>query len=140
MNRTRWEHFSHKADIGVRGIGDSKASAFEQAALAAIAVIADLDTIQAQETVRLSCEAPDDVLLLVDWLNSIVFEIAVRKMLFSRFEVRIHGSELEAALCGEKIDLDRHDPRVEIKGATCTEARVSKDENGMWVAQCVVDV
>ena len=29
----RWEHFEHGADIGVRGIGPTPASAFEQAAL-----------------------------------------------------------------------------------------------------------
>ena len=36
----RWEHFEHDADIGVRGIGASKADAFEQAALALTAVAA----------------------------------------------------------------------------------------------------
>jgi SHS2 domain-containing protein len=140
MSQTRWEHFAHKADMGVRGVGGSKEAAFEQAALAAMAVVADLSAIEARETVRLTCEAPDDVLLLVDWLNSVVFEIATSKMLFSRFEVRISGTRLEASLFGEKIDLERHDPRVEIKGATVTEARVFEDENGLWVAQCVVDV
>src|SRR5512139_3851745 len=37
----RWEHFEHGADIGVRGFGASVAEAFEQAALALTAVIAD---------------------------------------------------------------------------------------------------
>ncbi len=37
----RWEHFEHGADIGVRGIGPTPASAFEQAALALTAVITD---------------------------------------------------------------------------------------------------
>lgn len=36
-----WEHFEHGADIGVRGIGATKASAFEQAALALTGVITD---------------------------------------------------------------------------------------------------
>src|SRR5207245_11175972 len=100
MSRTRWEHFAHKADMGVRGFGESKESAFEQAALAAMAVIADLDTIQAKETVQVTCEAPADVLLWVDWLNSVVFEIATRKMLFSRFEARISGTRLAGRLLG----------------------------------------
>jgi tRNA nucleotidyltransferase (CCA-adding enzyme) len=37
--KDRWEHFEHGADIGVRGLGTSKAGAFEQAALALMAVI-----------------------------------------------------------------------------------------------------
>jgi len=33
MTSKRWEHFAHEADIGVRGIGASKAEAFEQGAV-----------------------------------------------------------------------------------------------------------
>jgi SHS2 domain-containing protein len=41
MESNHWQHFPHDADIGVRGIGRSKAEAFEQAALAMTAVITD---------------------------------------------------------------------------------------------------
>ncbi|MEI8234245.1 MAG: RNA 2',3'-cyclic phosphodiesterase [Verrucomicrobiota bacterium] len=140
MSRERWEHFSHKADIGVRGFGATKEQAFEQAARAAVAVIADVEAVRGEEAIEVACEAPDDELLLVDWLNAVVFEIAVRKMLFSRFAIQIDGHRLHARLWGEKIDLDRHQPCVEIKGATCTETRVFRRKDGTWVAQCVVDV
>lgn len=136
----RWEHFSHEADIGVRGFGESKENAFAEAARAATGVITELETVRPVERIHITCEAPDDILLLVDWLNAMVYEIATRHMLFSRFEVRIEGHRLNAALWGEKIDLDRHQPCVEIKGATCTEARVFQVADGTWVAQCVVDV
>ncbi|MBT9613287.1 MAG: archease, partial [Burkholderiales bacterium] len=36
---THWEHFTHGADIGVRGFGNTPSEAFEQAALAMTAVI-----------------------------------------------------------------------------------------------------
>lgn len=136
----RWEHFEHEADIGVRGLGPTKAAAFAQAGLAALAVIVDLETVQPAQRIHVACESPDDVFLLTDWLNAIVYEIATRGMLFSRAEVRIEGSRLEGDLWGEPIDLDRHQPCVEIKGATCTEARVCQAADGTWVAQCVVDV
>ena len=140
MITERWEHFSHAADIGVRGVGTSKESAFEQAALAAIAVMVELATVKGEEIIEVKCEAPDDELLLVDWLNAVVFEIATRKMLFNRFKIQIDGQRLQAELWGEKIDVERHQPCVEIKGATCTEARVFQQKDGSWVAQCVVDV
>jgi SHS2 domain-containing protein len=140
MHRARWEHFAHAADIGVRGFGETKEQAFEQAALAAIAVMTDVATVQGAEMIRVTCEAPDDELLLVDWLNAVVFEIATRKMLFNRFIIQIDGQRLQAELWGEKIDVERHQPCVEIKGATCTEARVFQQKDGSWVARCVVDV
>ena len=95
MIEKRWEHFSHQADIGVRGIGASKEEAFEQAAVALTGVITDPQTVIPNEAVEMLCEAPDDELLLVEWLNSLVYEIATRKMLFSRFEVEIDGWHLQ---------------------------------------------
>lgn len=136
----QWEHFAHASDIGVRGFGATKAGAFEHAALAAIGVMTDVASVRAEEAVEVVCDAPDDMLLLVDWLNAVVYEVATRGMLFGRFEVEISGHRLRARMWGEKIDVERHEPCVEIKGATCTEARVFQNRRGTWVAQCVVDV
>ena len=140
METGRWEHFPHQADIGVRGIGASKAEAFEQVALALTAVVTDPQALSTGEKVEITCEAPDDELLLVDWLNALVYEMATRKLLFGRFEVRLTGHRLEARAWGEKIDVARHQPAVEVKGATLTCLRVGREPGGAWVAQCVVDV
>ena len=140
MAGKRWEHFPHEADMGVRGIGNSKEEAFEQAAIAMSAVIIDPAKISAVETVELACAAPDDELLLVDWLNALIYEMATRKWLFSRFEVHIEDHALTARAWGEPMDPARHQPAVEIKGATYTALRVAREPNGEWVAQCVVDV
>jgi len=140
MNKKRWEHFPHEADMGVRGIGNSKEDAFEQAAIAMSAVITDPAKISAVERVEIACAAPDDELLLVDWLNALIYEMATRKWLFSRFEVHIKDHVLTARAWGEPMDTDKHQLAVEIKGATYTALRVARESNGEWVAQCVVDV
>jgi tRNA nucleotidyltransferase (CCA-adding enzyme) len=140
MREARWELFPHEADMGVRGFGNTKAEAFEQAALALTAVATDLKSVQAKEVVNISCAAPDDELLFVDWLNALVYEMATRNMLFSRFEVRIEALQLYGKAWGEVVDVLRHQPAVEVKGATYTALRVAQDENNGWLAQCVVDV
>lgn len=140
MTNSRWEHFEHEADIGVRGTADTLAGAFEQAALALTAVIADLANIAAVTVIDIECEAPDHELLLADWLNALVYEMAIRKMLFSRFEVSVEHKHLTAKAYGEKVDREKHQPVVEIKGATYTELSVYQGEDGLWRAQCVVDV
>ena len=140
MNRKRWEHFSHEADMGVRGLGHTKEEAFEQAALAMTAVITNPEAISPQEEIAIQCEAPDDELLLVDWLNALIYEMATRKWLFSRFEVHIKEHQLVASVWGEPMNAAKHQPAVEIKGATYTALRVAQETNGAWVAQCVVDV
>jgi SHS2 domain-containing protein len=135
-----WEHFGHDADIGVRGIGATRAEAFEQAALALTAVVTEPAGIAAQEAVAIRANAPDDELLLIDWLNAIVYEMATRSMLFGRFAVKLDDHRLEATAWGEPVDRLRHRPAVEVKGATYTELSVEKRDDGTWIAQCVVDV
>jgi len=136
---THWEHFPHEADIGVRGVGLTKAQAFEQAALALTAVVTDLQTVETRQAIEVECEAPDDELLLADWLNSLIYEMSARKMLFSRFSVQVDGHHLRGQAWGESVDRGRHHPAVEIKGATYTSLRVGQ-EKGEWVAQTVLDV
>jgi len=135
-----WAHFHHEADIGVRGIGQTREQAFEEAAIALTAVITSPDLVGCVESVTVNCEAPDPELLFVDWLNALVFEMATRKMLFSRFHVELNGTHLHATACGEPIDVSRHQPAAEVKGATYTELALCEDKPGKWRAQCVVDV
>jgi SHS2 domain-containing protein len=135
-----WEHFHHEADIGVRGLGASAAQAFAEAAVALTAVITDPETVACRDTVTLECSAPDLELLFVDWLNALVYEMAIRRMLFRQFDVRLEGKTLHGSACGEAIDIARHQPATEIKGATYTQLAVREDRPGAWRAQCVVDV
>lgn len=138
--KDHWQHFEHGADIGVRGLGASKAGAFEQAALALMAVIVEPGRVAALESVPITCEAADDELLLVAWLNALVYEMAVRHMLFARFSVAIDGLCLQATALGEPLSMQRHQPAVEVKGATFTALRVAQTDDGLWLAQTVVDV
>ena len=140
MNMANWEHFSHGSDIGVRGTGSSVEEAFEQAATALTAVVADVVTIEQNEIVEVQCDAPDLELLLVSWLNTVIYEMAVRRMLFSKFRIVLAGCSLTGTLAGERVQPERHRVAVEAKGATVTALRVACDQDGQWVAECVIDV
>lgn len=135
-----WEHFAHESDIGVRGLGDSCAEAFEQAALALTAIVTDPAKVYPKDKVALRCTAPDTELLLADWLNAVIYEMATRHMLFSCYEVRLADGRLDAIAWGETVELSRHRPAVEPKGATYTALMVGQQKDGSWLAQCVVDV
>jgi tRNA nucleotidyltransferase (CCA-adding enzyme) len=134
-----WSHFHHQADIGVCGEGESLEQAFAQAAMAMTAVITEPGLVLPEKKVTIHCRAPDRELLLVDFLNALVYEMATRHMLFSRFDVAIAENRLDATVWGEVLDLQRHQPAVEVKGASYTALQV-KEENGHWIARCVVDV
>ena len=135
-----WEHFAHDADIGVRGRGETLAEAFAAIALALTAVVADPGSVRPERGVEIACAASDPEALLFDWLNAVIYEMDTRGLLFARFEVAINADRLLATAFGEPVEPARHHPAVEVKGATYTALRVSRDERGRWVAECVVDV
>ncbi|MDQ2089897.1 archease [Marimonas arenosa] len=135
-----WALYPHDADIGVRGCGDDPAEAFANAARALTSAITPLSNVAAREAVQLACSAPDLDVLFVDWLNAVIYEMSIRKMLFAGFEISIEDTALRATLRGETVDIDRHAPNVEPKGATFTGLRVAKGPDGRWVAECIVDV
>ena len=91
-----WQTFPHEADIGVRGSGATLADAFAGAATALTSVICDPQRVADREAVTIECAAPDVELLLVDWLNALVYEMATRRMLFSRFDVAVENDRLTA--------------------------------------------
>ncbi|SCZ52468.1 archease [Thiohalomonas denitrificans] len=134
-----YELFPHEADMGVRGWGDRPDTAFEQTGLAMTAVVTDPVSVRPETQVTIRCEAPDLELLLVDWLNALIYEMATRHLLFSRFDVRIEGPRLSGSAWGEPVNRERHGPAVEIKGATYTALRVYREAE-RWVAQTVVDI
>lgn len=140
MNSRSWEHVEHDADIGLRAAAPSREGLFEAMAEALTALIADPGSVRPAEPVSIRCEAPDDSLLLADWLNALIYEMATRKMLFGDWRVSIDGQVLDAVATGEPVDRARHQPVVEVKGATYTALSVYRDSAGTWHGQCIVDV
>jgi tRNA nucleotidyltransferase (CCA-adding enzyme) len=96
--------------------------------------------VELRERVDIRCENSDLELLLADWLNALVFEMATRRLLFGAFAVKLEGGTLVAVAQGEPVDVPRHHPAVEVKGATLTALSVAQRPGGEWIAQCVVDV
>jgi SHS2 domain-containing protein len=136
----RWEHFPHAADMGVRGFGATPAEAFASAALAMTAIITDPAGVRPERCERFGCEATDLEFLFYDFLNELVYRMAVEGLLFGRVEVTLDETRLAAAAWGEPVDVARHQPVVEIKGATFTALAVHLQDDGQWIAQCVLDI
>lgn len=125
--------------MGIRGIGTSLEEAFEQAAVAMTAVITEPAKIETMQKVEISCAEEDIELLLIDWLSSLLYVMDTHNMVFGKFAVSIEKGYLKGAAWGEKINIKKHQPAVEIKGAAYTALSV-EEKDGKWIAQCVVDV
>ena len=134
------ETFEHGADIGIRGKGKTLSEAFENGAKSMFSLLVqNLDIIKPEKSVIISCQSFDLEGLFVAWLNSLLAESDIQRLLFSDFKVKIQDLRLTGTAMGEPFDFSRHLRGLEVKGATFTELAVRQDGD-WWIAQCVVDV
>lgn len=135
-----YEYFEHRADIGIRGIGENIKEAFEQVAIALFAIMVEIQEVEEKEIERVTVEGLDYEELLMAWLSELLYLKDVGNKMYSKFRIfKIEETNLNAEILGEKIDLKKHKLKLEVKAATWTQLEV-KELNNKWIAQCVVDV
>ena len=115
----KYEYFDVTADIGIKAYGKDMNEAFENAGLAIFNIISNTDDIDASKEISFEITSEDDVSLLYDYLEELLFYHEVEFMLFSEFHVEIaEGHRLKATIRGEEINWDKHERKTEIKAIT----------------------
>lgn len=126
----RFEYFEATADIGLKAYGKDIEEAFENAGLAIFNIISDTSGINPLRQIEFEITSEDEVSLLYDYLEELLFYHEVEFMLFSRFHVEIDDDlHLTAKIMGEAIDWDRHERKTEIKAITFHKMAVEKSDN-----------
>lgn len=138
-----FEYLDHTSDICIRATGKTLSEAFCEAARAMFNLMVDIKQVKPQKTVKVNINARSVETLLVQWLGELLSKKDLSGLVFSHFDASIKGQQDEFSLLGsahgEAFDASRHDPGTEVKGATYAGLRVWQ-EDGQFVAQCVVDV
>ena len=135
----KYEYFEATADIGIRAYGNDMNEAFENAGLAIFNIISDTSLIIPERKIEFEVASEDDVSLLYDFLEELLFYHETEFMLFSRFDVEIDdGFHLKAVIYGEEIDWDRHERKTEIKAITFHKMEVNKTDH--VELQAIVDL
>ncbi len=118
----KFEYFDVTADIGFKAYGSNLNEAFENAGLAMFNIISDTDNICQKTSISFDITSEDEVSLLYDYLEELLFYHEVDFMLFSNFSVDIkktnEGYRLSATIAGESIDWSKHERKTEIKAIT----------------------
>lgn len=115
-------------------------AALEEIALALTAVAIDPRRVQLGERLTIRVRSRDHQRLLYDCVNAIVLAMHTRSMLFGCYEVDVRDGVVDAVACGELVDVARHDPAADLRGATTSTLRLEEPAPGQWIATCVVDV
>ncbi len=135
----QYEYFDVTADIGFKSYGNDLNEAFENAGLAIFNIISDTSDIDGEIEKSFEVTSEDEVSLLYDYLEELLFLHETEFMLFSEFHVDIDDNlHLKATIKGEGIDWDKHDRKTEIKAITFHKMDVKKTNHVML--QAIVDL
>lgn len=135
-----FELLAHTADIGIIARGKDMKEAFINAARGLFNIMAEPRGIEVKESVLVKVNALDREVLLVNWLNELIFQTSTREMLFKEFKISyLSDTELKATISGEKIDRSRHRVNREVKAATYHQLKVEETPDG-WLAQVIFDI
>ncbi|MER2013485.1 MAG: archease [Methanobrevibacter sp.] len=138
----RFEYFDVTADIGFIAYGNTLNEAFENAGLAIFNIISDTSGIDSKIAKSFEITSEDEVSLLYDYLEELLFYHEIDFMLFSDFSVNISKSDkgynLKATINGEAIDWDKHERKSEIKAITFHMMDVKKTEH--YELRAIVDL
>ena len=85
----KFEYFDVTADIGFYAFGNTLNESFENAGLAIFNIISNTNNISPEKSIEFEITSEDDVSLLYDYLEELLFYHEVEFMLFSEFNVQI---------------------------------------------------
>jgi len=141
MKYKPFEYIEHTADAGLFVRGDSLQSLFTNAAQGLFEMIAVVDTIDEKETIEVNVVADSVDMLLVTWLDELVFRHETEELFFKRVEIsNICETELTAKVFGEITNYEKHVVYTEIKAVTYHQLYVKQKPDGDWEAQVIFDL
>ena len=144
MQMIAFEYLEHTADVMFRAYGKTAEEMLSNAASALSRAMVDPASIIAQERWTVELEGDDLEDLAYQWLSEIVFLFETESAVFSTFQVVLQegeegrGWKLRAEIGGERMDLERHLFRSEVKAVTWHKFAIVKNE--LWCIQVVLDV
>ncbi|MFA6112128.1 MAG: archease [Candidatus Latescibacterota bacterium] len=143
---TGYEYLSEVAiaDVALRAWGETAGELFAAAARAVLEVmVSPLATVRLREERRLELAAASVELLLLDFLQEILYHKDAERLFLLPVGIEVAvsaaGARLHGVLAGEGIDPERHDLGVDVKAVTMHRFSVRQEE-GRWIAEVVLDV
>ena len=129
----------HTTDVQFEARGPTLAACFRNAALATFAAMTDLSKVSPKRTFRFSIgRRGDDIALLYDFLDRLVYLYDSRQVYLSRFRVSITESGLSAVVKGERIS-GRHSRLALVKSVTYHEMSVGRRGKG-FACRVILDI
>ena len=138
-----WAVVEHTADVGIEVRAVTLEALFADAAAGFCDVITEAAQLGGAEERAFEVQAAGLDLLLVAWLEELLFSFDTTGVLYPRGEASVEGDgeswSLRARMRGERFDAARHPLKVQIKAVTYHALEVARDEQG-WRGRVIFDI
>ena len=114
----RYEQLEHTADVMIKAHGKTLEDCYGNAAYALFNTMVDATTIAPTKEIDFVQEGHDYESLLYNFLSEFLFLHDTTRLVLCEFDVRIEGFKIKCMAKGEKLDLEKHRPKTEIKAIT----------------------
>jgi protein archease len=126
-----YEVFERSADIGLHACGRTLAELFVNVAPGVESLVVSPEQVRAVTGRPVTVEGHDEVSLLIEWLNDLIFLLDTEYLFFCDFAIdTISATRLTARVVGESYDAHCHELSSAIKAATWHEAVVNVRAEG----------
>ena len=132
-----FREIEHTADLGVEVIAATFPALLAASGEALFALIADPRDIHLREEISVCATGDEPEELLHAWLCELLARFNIESFVGKKCSIgQITTDRVDGTIGGEKLDLNRHRFRTEIKGVTYHEFRVWQ-EDGLWRARVI---
>ena len=139
-----YKFLPHTTDAYVQAVGTTTEEAFAYAAVALIDTMCNVSSVAGSMNEKLHVEAPNEVILLYNWLELLLLKFELENRVFSSYsalKITHHSGKLllDTEASGEFYDKEKHGAKVEVKAVTLHRMEVSRLGN-LTVARFVLDL
>jgi SHS2 domain-containing protein len=136
----KFDIIEHTADTGIIAYGADIEEAFANVAYGMFSLMANLEEVREETSRYVEAEGSDKESLVVAWLNELLYQFDVERILFKRFNIlKLTDTRLRADAYGEKVDPSRHELHGGVKAATYHMLKAWEDR-GRWRIRVIFDV
>jgi len=131
---------AHTADMGIEAHAASREAVIEEITRGLTTLMFGDIRAEARVKEKLIVRGNDPVELLVSCLNEVVYWSEKDNLVPAALDVESFGiGELQATICGEPFDPDRHSIERQVKSVTYHQACLDETPGG-WYARVYVDL
>jgi SHS2 domain-containing protein len=136
-----FEFLDHPSETLIRVRASTPSEVFRDAAIALFEIMTDTARIKPEVSYEVKANSTERHLLLIDWLNDLIFLHEAKNLFLSEFEISVQKNDdwgLQGVVKGEKVQA-HHERRSHAKSATYGQLQWIENEHGHEVL-FVVDI